>query len=268
MTRLNSLAKRALLGVAPQTTTALLSARARAHSQRLVESWGLGRLNRRLIGEIGSTVASGPFRGLRLTSMTWREHVGPFLLGTYEMELHLWWDSLLTRPWVQVIDIGAKFGYYAVGLAVKFPNAEVVAFDTDRWARRVMKEMAAANRVENLSIKGYCTPQWLDRHIRPGALILSDCEGYEDALFQQVTLEALAKATVIIEAHEALVPGVVSRIESRLGSTHTVTRVASRDATDLPRDVRITSLDEKEIRAVSSEVRPPQLWLLLTPKTA
>ena len=63
MKALKSLARQLLVGVAPQTTTALLCARARAHSQTLVAQWGLIGLDDRLIAEIGSRVVSGPSVG-------------------------------------------------------------------------------------------------------------------------------------------------------------------------------------------------------------
>lgn len=268
MTGWKPILKRRLLAVAPRLTTALMSARSRAHAQRLVKAWGLDRLNRRLMDEVGSSVVSGPFRGLRLTPMTWQEHIGPFLLGTYEMELHAWWETILGGPLPQVIDVGAQFGYYAVGIAMRCPQAAVVAFDTDRWARRAQREMAAANGVRNLSIHSGCTPEWLNRHVQPGALILSDCEGFEDELFSQVDLGAMARARAIIEVHEEVVPGVTARIESRFAPTHRIVRVASRIDTALPAGVTIRSLDPEELRRVSSEVRSPQTWLLLSPTIA
>ena len=114
---LKSIAKHAMLAVAPQATTTLISARARAHSHRLVRDWGLLDLNRRLIERFGSRVQSGPFCGMSLSEPTQREHLGPFLLGTYEAELHPWIEQALRQQYRAVLDIGAKFGYYAVGLA-------------------------------------------------------------------------------------------------------------------------------------------------------
>ncbi len=128
---IKSLIKRSVFAIAPQTATAISSARARAHSHNLLREWGLFELNQQLLGEVGCAVLSGPFSGLTLSPMTHREHVGPYLLGIYERELKPWWEELLTEPFAQVIDVGAKFGYYAVGLALCWPDAQVVAYDTD-----------------------------------------------------------------------------------------------------------------------------------------
>jgi len=81
------MAKRWLNWLAPRWTTALLSARARAHSHRVLESWGCPNVNRKLIEHLGDRVLSGPFAGMRLTPMTHAEQIGPCLRGVYEGEL-------------------------------------------------------------------------------------------------------------------------------------------------------------------------------------
>jgi len=258
--------KRALLRVAPQAAGSLIAARDRAHSQRLVKKWGLFELNRKLMKELGTTVVSGPFRGIKLTPMTWQEHIGPYLLGTYEMELHPWWVNVFEQSFDRIIDIGAKFGYYAIGLAVKFPDATVLAFDTDRWARNAIREMAAGNHVQNLVLKSYCTPARLRESLGRRTFILSDCEGYEDELFSKVDPSEMASAVILIELHEERSPGVTSRIESRFAQTHIASRLDSRPVCPLPADIRILSLSEEEIRYASNEIRPRQEWLFLTPR--
>ena len=83
------LLKRTLLAVLPEWTAQLLSARARAHSHRMVKEWGLTALTEKLLVALGPDVRSGPFQGMKLTPTTHLEHLGPFLLGTYEFELHV-----------------------------------------------------------------------------------------------------------------------------------------------------------------------------------
>ena len=75
MTTVKTLAKWAMTAVAPQTATVIMSARARAHSQRLARQWGLIDLNRRLVSHLGAVVQAGPFRGMALTPMTHEEHL-------------------------------------------------------------------------------------------------------------------------------------------------------------------------------------------------
>jgi len=92
-----SLVKRAFFAVAPQRAIQIMSARARAHSHRLAKEWGLIQLNKKLMRELGTQVVDGPFKGMTLTPMTYQEHIGPYLLGTYEMELHPWWDQVFQQ---------------------------------------------------------------------------------------------------------------------------------------------------------------------------
>ncbi|HIE92078.1 MAG TPA: hypothetical protein EYQ83_04125 [Acidobacteria bacterium] len=127
---MKQLLKRGLHAVA-RWTVALMSARARAHSHGVIAQWGCGPLTRTLVERFGSVVQEGPFAGVALTPMTHAEQIGPFLLGAYESELDGAWDTVFRGTYSQIIDIGAKFGYYAVGLARKFPDAAIVAFDTD-----------------------------------------------------------------------------------------------------------------------------------------
>src|SRR5207247_10565136 len=101
---------RSLADAAVRTVTALRSVRARRHSHGLVREWGLHTINRRLVNEVGSRVLSGPFRGLQLTPAAFREHAGPFLLGTYEEELHRCWNMLIAQPFDLIVNVGAQFG--------------------------------------------------------------------------------------------------------------------------------------------------------------
>ncbi len=259
------LIRRALHRVAPRWTVEVSSARARAHAHRLVKSWGCDALNRKLIERLGPAVQEGPFAGLILSPMTHAEHLGPYLLGVYESELDRAWEAVFRRTCSQIVDVGAKFGYYAVGLARRYPQTPVIAFDTDAWARRAVREMAAANGTPNVEVRSYCEPGWLVRNLREGAFVLSDCEGYEGVLFGREALPALRTATLLIETHDQFVPGVGERLRNDLGATHDVQvfgegegrRVSSRD---------LSFLSEEERRLANDDIRSEQSWLLCVPK--
>jgi hypothetical protein len=262
--RAKQLIKRVLHAVAPQTTTAVLSARARAGSHRLYEEWGLQRLNRKLIERFGSVVQAGPFRGMVLSPMTHREHLGPFLLGTYESELHPWLEAVMTRGCSQILDVGAKFGYYAVGLSRRMPGVPVLAFDTDWWARAATREMLAANKTPDVRAESYCSPRWLDRNLLPGSFILSDCEGYEGELFRRASAPALGSATLLVELHDNIVPGVGNAVREQFGRTHHAATVATGERTAVAPDLSFLTPDEAATAVC--EYRDPQEWVLLTPR--
>ncbi len=263
---MKQLFKHLLYSLAPRWTTALMSARARAHSHRVVASWGCISLNRQLFERLGSRVQEGPFAGLTLTAMTQAEQIGPFLLGVYESELDEAWATIFQGTYSQIIDVGAKFGYYAVGLAKRYPAAAVVAFDTDWWARDAVREMAKVNRTDNVEVKGFCDPQWLSSNCQEATFIISDCEGYESILFGPKTLPKLQSATLLIETHDCFVPGVNDKLVSALSGTHSVL-VFGRDGIRRSSNQALDFLSESERHLATQEVRPPQTWLLCLPKT-
>ncbi len=265
MTRsLKTIIRNFLGTIAPQTLTAIQSARSRKHSHRLVREWGLQDLNLKLIERYGSKVISGPFVGMTLTEMTHLEHLGPFLLGSYESELHPWLERIALRQYSQILDVGAKFGYYAVGLARRMPTSKVIAFDTDWWARTATAEMATANSVPNVVPSGFCSPRWLNRHLLPNAFLFSDCEGYEGVLFEQARTTALDTATLLIEIHDELVVGVGASLRVRFARTHTVESVLSQPREPIPELLEF--LTPAEAASASREYRGPQEWLLFTPR--
>ena len=259
------LLKRLLYAVAPKWTTAVMSARARAHSHRVTDSWGCPAVNDKLIAHFGSTVQEGPFAGLVLPAAARLEHLGPYLLGVYESELDQVWDVVLGGTYAQVIDIGAKFGYYAGGLARRYPGASVIAFDPDWWARAATKDLAQANKLGNIEVRPLCDATWLAGSLRPGALIISDCEGYESELFFGCAIPELASATLIIETHDCLVPGVCARLRTLFAATHTVHEVGTA-ATRRVSGRDLTFLSETERVLANQEVRSAQTWLLSLPK--
>jgi hypothetical protein len=262
---LKTAVKRLAHAAAPRLAVAISAQRARRRSHRLLKEWGLWDLNQRLVAELGSQVLDGPFKGLTLSPLSRAEHVGPYLLGTYEAELHETWQQLLSRSYREFVDVGANFGYYAVGLARRFPNTKVVAFDVDWWARKAVAEMSAANGTSNLSIEAWCDPSWLAAHLSDHSLIISDCEGYEGALFGATMVPAFATCTFVIELHEAFVPGVTQRCRDMFARTHAAQVVDTRSA--MPLNVRSASFTDEEMRRVSAEARGPQQWLVLTPFT-
>lgn len=260
------LIKTVLSRVAPELYTTLASIRARRTGQRLEREWGYADLSRRVLAEHGPVVSSGPFRGLRFTPRTYERHISPKLYGSYEAPLHPALERALGKRYGQVLDVGCADGYYAVGLARRMAATPVHAFDTDPWARATVREMSAANEVSNLHVHGPCSPGWLARHLRPHAFILSDCEGYEDILFDPERTPALRSADLLIELHDQIIPGITGRLLERFGATHHAELIDDRPRTpaEFPAVGRLPEADR--LRALH-EVRPEgQRWLFLVAK--
>lgn len=256
--------KKLMFSAAPRWSTSFFSARARAQSHRVVDAWGCTQITRKLIETYGTNVQQGPFVETVLAPMAQKEHLGPYLLGTYECELNAAWQEILSGTFDQVIDIGAKFGYYAVGLARRFPQAEVTAFDTDPWARAATAEMVKANGVK-VDVREFCDANWLRKNVRGRAFIISDCEGYERELFGKGDVSYLRSTALIIETHDDLAPGCTTKVRANLSATHHITAIESNSACHTS-NLDLSFLSEKERNMALNEVRPPQIWLYCKPK--
>lgn len=265
---MKQLLKSLLLTVFPQSATKLLSIRSRRLNQKVWKSSGLVETEQALARSLHYTVCAGPFRGVQLPQECLREHLAPVLLGTYEQELHTHLEDMLRLPLTQIVDVGAKIGYYAVGCALHHPEVPVVAFDTDPWALRMVRQAARLNGLTNLTTMGYCSPSWLQNNIRPGALVISDCEGFETTLFDDSTLPSLARAMLVIEMHDHVVADATAMLQSRFASTHQIQCVPSvpRTLDDWPPHGPEHGVFSSDLKlALMNELRRPQNWLVMRP---
>ncbi len=263
--RLRRAVRGALQRLAPGAYLALSAAHARRHTHRMFAGWGCLALNDALVAHLGREVVDGPFAGLRLSPLAFRDHLGPYLLGTYEHELHATWRALEHVRFSAIVDVGARFGFYAVGLARRHPRTPVTAVDPDRWARAATREMAVANGTPQVHAIRRVTPERLASMLPEDALVVSDCEGYERVLFCGREIPALRSATMVIEIHEAESPGVGEAIVARFAPTHDVRRIAS-DPVLPAAPVDLSFLDADRQRLAVNELRLPQEWLVLRPK--
>ena len=257
--------KGALLKMFPRAATQVFSARARVYSQAVAKSLGCIRLNNKIIQQFGNKVLHGPFSGMVLSPETRREHLAPFLLGTYESELHDLWGSVFQMKFDQILDGGAKFGFYAIGLARRFPGIPILAFDTDPWAQKAMREMCSANDVK-IKVLGFCSPEWMHTNLQKNAFVFSDCEGYELALFGSVEIPNLSSATMLIEIHEQFSPGATRLIQTNFSGSHKITIVVTKlQGADFPAELASFSEDERKM-AVTEYRIGQQSWMFLKPK--
>lgn len=186
--------------------------------------WGCDRVARAVMARIGGArCVGGPFAGLQLPPATWRRHIGPKLLGTYESELHPVIAACRTRQYARVVNIGAAEGYVAVGLG-RLLGRPVVAFESDPLTRRTLRQTAALNRVP-VDVRGPASVATLRRAIDGRALVFCDCEGGEDALLDPASVPPLTACDVIVELHEMAAPGVGERLRQRFAPTHAITAI-------------------------------------------
>ena len=199
-------------------------------------------VTRHFVAWHGLRVSGGPFAGLIYPDQE-PLTLAPKLLGIYERELHPAIEAAIGAEPAVIVNVGAADGYYAVGLARRCPDATVIAYEADAQQRELCRRVAAANGVQ-IDIRGTAGPGDLDG----AALVVMDCEGCERALLQPLP------ATVIVELHDFLDPGVGDAIVARFEDTHDVVLVA-------------TAPQPPANELLLSEYRPgPMRWAVMTPR--
>lgn len=218
------------------------------------------------------TVMHGPFKGMRYSEA---EAIGsslaPKIIGSYEKELHQVLEKICLNNYSEVVDIGCAEGYYAVGLAMRMPNANVFAYDTNDKAIELCLKTAHLNNVSDRIISGsFCdTPTLLSLPLTEKALIISDCEGYEKDLFTEEVASTFTHHDLLIEVHDFMDIEISTVIRQRFKSTHKIETIRSID--DITKalnydysEIDVYSLAEK--RELLAEYRPHIMeWLYMTP---
>jgi len=235
--------------------------------------------HRRILDQLSSPVrlSQGPFQGMRYIALAYCSEVLPKILGTYESELAPAIETICSSYCDRIVDIGAAEGYYAVGMAIRNPHAEIVAFELNPSGRHYLRRLARRNGVsERITIQGECTPDSLGDALK-GAnrpAVICDCEGAETRLLDPDRIDQLRRALILVETHDgmetngAVLEGITSGLQSRFAATHQIEVIASRARRreDLPRDA--IALTDADAEAAMDEGRPWGQWLFLQPKSA
>lgn len=178
------------------------------------------------------TVPSGPFRGMKIDL---DDIPMSILLGIHEKEIHPAFDKLAAFHFDQIINAGATEGYYAVGMALKWPQATVYAFDTQEDVYRAkISKLASDNLVANrVHIRGHCGTGDLSDLLKPdkSTLLMLDVEGDEVKLLDPEVIEELRRVSVIVELHSEIIPGCSNIIEERFRDTHNISKYVTRTRT-------------------------------------
>jgi hypothetical protein len=219
-------------------------------------------------------VLQGPFAGMRYVDDSVGSAYIPKLLGLYERELSHCVDAIEALQPEQIIDIGAGEGYYAVGLARRNPAAHMLAFELQSAGRSAIAEHARLNNVEKqIEIRGECTVSAL-RDALPSSrqsVVVCDVEGAESQLMDPTTVPALSNATILVELHEFVVPGITDELKKRFSSSHHIEHIwqQPRSRADFPwRTLGTSLLPKPYLDWAVSEWRPERMaWLWMQSKT-
>lgn len=232
----------------------------------------IGYLTRLTQHRCGHRVRSGPFCGMRYTDDAFGSAYIPKLLGIYERELHSILQQIVNEHWDYIIDIGAAEGYYAVGLALRRPDARVIAFEMNTLGQASLAELCCLNGVsQRVTILGQCTPESLAAVLPPNerTLVICDVEGEEGELLDPYRVPGLQNAHILVELHEFAVRGITNRIVARFGASHNIQHVwqQPRHRSEYPfRSFGISLLPQRYLDWAVSEWRPEQMsWLWMKP---
>lgn len=246
------------------------------HLNRL-ESCKKRALCQLLLKESGHMVFSGPFATMKLRNNLTLASDPKYIIGCYEQEVHEVINDVICSAPSNIIDIGAAFGYYAVGLALKTADSEIIAFEEveePHW--RELHELATLNGVSSrITQLGLCTVTELKRACREDSFILCDCEGGEEDLLDPCAVPLLKTCKMLTELHEFHRPNLVGTLVTRFKGSHDIRLIeggernpsAFRILKRLPRRWRLIAMEEpKWIGDAPSRTSTWLRFMLLTPK--
>ena len=225
--------------------------------------------SQRLWSVANGKILSGPFKNMKYLAGAVGSSLGPKILGSYESELHPVIETFTKYSFDILVNVGAAEGYYVIGLLIKIPSLRAVAFESDPHGLQLLRELANLNDVsDRLSISGFCAPNDLATSLGESRnpLVIMDIEGAEDTLLEPTKCPALLRASLLVEVHEFLRPGVTDKLLSWFGSTHNIQRIPTvgETGTYLP---MVPGFSWRQIRLLADEMRSARMeWMWITPR--
>lgn len=220
-----------------------------------------------------STVAYGPFRGLRFTSESWwcGSDRSPILLGLYEQEVL---ESLASIPksYNTFIDLGAADGYYGIGVLINNLFEKSYCFEISDVGQEVIRKNARLNNVSDrvkvfgIANEGFYNLIAAEDLVR--SVLFVDIEGGEFDLLDKSTFDAFKKAIIFIELHDWLVengPEKLKRLKDDCLATHVVSELTT-TSRDLSKFAELKKYNDTDRWLICSERRAQMMtWLRLDP---
>lgn len=180
-------------------------------------------LKRFLWQSCGTAVQSGPFAGMRLLDRSAEGCYLPKLLGCYEAELHELIESFADEHYECILDIGCGEGFYAVGLAMRIPGAEVSAYDSNRHSQAFCRHLAELNGVsQRVRIAGTFSRKDFSAFANRRCLVICDVEGAELELLDPIASPELRTFDILVELHDPGHRRTSEIVPPRFADTHEV----------------------------------------------
>lgn len=159
---------------------------------RLLAKWRSVLIQNTVLQHQGARVHQGPLVGLEFIKQSAEGcHVAK-LLGTYEQPLQPYVELAINRGYSKVLNIGCAEGYYAVGMARRMPQTQVLAYDLNEKAQATCSDLAKKNGVaDRVSIGALFNVEDFALHAGTDVLIFCDIEGAEKQLLNPELAPAL-----------------------------------------------------------------------------
>ena len=234
---------------------------------RTLAKWRSHLLERTYLRYHGPTIRAGIFAGMTYVEAATEGALVARLMGVYEAELHPHLEALIGDGVECVVDVGCAEGYYAVGLAHRFPALQIYAHDISETARTACAELAARNNVsDRVIIGGEFGPRDFEAFAARNTLVLVDAEGAEVDILDPALSPALAGMKIIVETHNVFRASARETLLQRFEPTHEIVEVRTRPkAFDPP--PWLDDLSELDILLATWEWRERLTpWLVMTPR--
>jgi hypothetical protein len=230
-------------------------------------------INERVDNLFSSTVAYGPFKGLKFTDEYWwgKTDRASMILGLYEQELL---DALRTiGPAHRIfIDLGAADGYYAIGVLVNGLFYRSYCFEMSERAREALRANAEKNGVaDRVIIRAAASREFykdLPQDILSKSVILVDIEGAEFDLLTSDVFAAFAGSIILIESHDYFFANgqdKLDRLKVNAGQYFNITEITT-TSRDLSRFPELRSFSDTDRWLICDEGRGQLMtWLRLDP---
>lgn len=233
-------------------------------SLRHLAKWRAQMLEQVLAERSGDRVLSGPFKGMIYPNRTAEGSRNPRLIGCYESCLASVVEEIVANGYDRIVDIGCAEGYYAVGFAMRMPNARVIARDRQEKAQLACAELAMVNGLsDRIEVGAEVDPAEFRSLVQGRTMIWCDIEAGEGDLLDPDAAPALREADLLVEVHEGMRPGLLHLLKQRFGQSHTILQIERRiDDTGLPDWAdQLSDLDRLLLLWEWRSTPTPWLWM-------
>lgn len=236
---------------------------------RLLAKWRSLALAKTQVQHHGAIVQDGLFAGMKYIADAAEGSLLARLVGSYESGLVKHLENAVASGIDCVVDIGCAEGYYAVGMARRYPQLAVYAHDISETAQSACRDLAALNGVsDRVVVGGEFKPADFEAFASRRPLIIVDAEGAELDILDPASSPALEGMRLIVETHDVWRPGTRAELMTRFSPTHEIVQVDQEHHwPSVPAWLR--NLSELDLLLSGWEWRHRQTpWLVMCPKTA